>query len=146
MVFVDVFESSSTCEPLFLGKVHDETDGEAVLSKVDVLSFLQEVVVGFVYNLIQELKNDIVSLSMLQHVYLMELLLYDIIAHPLHIPSDQKQHLIFHLFSFMLHPLLIDHLSSLLILLLLDSSHLILRLGIAYHTLILLYKELLLHR
>ena len=88
MVFVDVFESSSTCEPLFLGKVHDETDGEAVLSKVDVLSFLQEVVVGFVYNLIQELKNDIVSLSMLQHVYLMELLLYDIIAHPLHIPSD----------------------------------------------------------
>ena len=85
------WSASSSGKPLPPDRVPDGLDEEQLLRPVLMLPSFQELGIKGLHELMNQRQHYIVGFAMLQHVHVVQLLLYDEVGHPLNIPADHVE-------------------------------------------------------
>jgi len=85
------WSASSPGKPLPPDRVPDGLDEEQLVRPVLMLPSFQELGIKRLHELMNQRQHYIVGFTMLQHVHVVQLLLYDEVGHPLNIPADHVE-------------------------------------------------------
>lgn len=85
------WSASSPGKPLPPDGVPDGLDEEQLVRPVLMLPSFQELGIKRLHELLNQRQHYIVGFTMLQHVHVVQLLLYDEVGHPLNIPADHVE-------------------------------------------------------
>ena len=61
------------------------------MGKINMLALFNIIIISLGYKLLNQLKYYVIGFTMLQHIKLMQFLLYYVVGHSLHVPSDHIQ-------------------------------------------------------
>ena len=85
------WSTSSSGEPLPPDRIPNRLDEEQLVRPVLMLPSFQELGIKGLHELLNQRQHYIVGFTMLQHVHVVQLLLYDEVGHPLNIPADHVE-------------------------------------------------------